>query len=175
MHVISLPMIFIFLSYERKEASVGVTIVASSTAGTVVFFKKRNSTKSWWFLRPSNFKVGSGPVIWRLISHCYCGATTWVTPLEFCVHGKWTRMVDVPHVGEWKYSFRYRGARKPRGIVSLLIGSQKIVSLPIYYYFLFLMNASVSTLTRRVPNTAHVGCPTHQRKEWDMNSVVEPR
>ena len=46
MHVISLPMIFIFLSYERKEASVGVNIVASSTAGTVVFFKKRNSTKS---------------------------------------------------------------------------------------------------------------------------------
>ena len=76
MHVISLPMIFIFLSYERKEASVGVTIVASSTAGTVVSFKKRNSTKSWWFLRPSNFKVGSGPVIWRLISHCYCGAMT---------------------------------------------------------------------------------------------------
>ena len=79
MHVISLPMIFIFLSYERKEASVGVTTVASSTAGTVVFFKKRNSTKSWWFLRPSNSKVGSGPVIWRLISHCYCGAMTWVT------------------------------------------------------------------------------------------------
>ena len=46
MHVISLPMIFIFLSYERKEASVGVNTVASSTAGTVVFFKKRNSTKS---------------------------------------------------------------------------------------------------------------------------------
>ena len=46
MHVISLPMIFIFLSYERKEASVGVTTVASTTAGTVVFFKKRNSTKS---------------------------------------------------------------------------------------------------------------------------------
>ena len=46
MHVISLPMIFIFLSYERKEASVGVNIVASSTIGTVVFFKKRNSTKS---------------------------------------------------------------------------------------------------------------------------------
>ena len=35
-----------FLSYEPKEASAGVTIVASSTAGTVVFFKKRNSTKS---------------------------------------------------------------------------------------------------------------------------------
>ena len=68
-----------FISYERKEASVGVTNVASSTAGTTVFFKKRNSTKSWWFLRPSNFKVGSGPVIWRLISHCYCGAMTWVT------------------------------------------------------------------------------------------------
>ena len=49
MHVTSLPMIHIpikFLSYERKEASVGVTTVASSTAGTVVFFKKRNSTKS---------------------------------------------------------------------------------------------------------------------------------
>ena len=46
MHVISLPMIFIFLSYERKEASVGVNTVASSTTGTVVFFKKRNSTKS---------------------------------------------------------------------------------------------------------------------------------
>lgn len=59
-------------------------------------------------------------------------------------------MVDVPHVGERKYSFRYRGARKPRGIVSLLIGSQKkIVSLPIYNYFLFLMNASVSTLTTK--------------------------
>ena len=43
MHVISLPMIFIFLSHERKEASVGVTTVASSTASTVVFFKKRNS------------------------------------------------------------------------------------------------------------------------------------
>ena len=66
------------------------------------------------------------------------------------MHGKWTRMVDVPHVGERKYSFRYRGARKPRGIVSLLIGSQKkIVSLPIYNYFLFLMNASVSTLTTK--------------------------
>ena len=59
-------------------------------------------------------------------------------------------MVDVPHVGERKYSFRYRGARKPHGIVSLLIGSQKkIVSLPIYNYFLFLMNASVSTLTTK--------------------------
>ena len=46
MYVISLPMIFIFLSYERKEVSLGVTTVASSTAGTVVFFKKRNSTKS---------------------------------------------------------------------------------------------------------------------------------
>ena len=46
MHVISLPMIFIFLSYERKEAFVVVTTVARSTAGTVVFFKKRNSTKS---------------------------------------------------------------------------------------------------------------------------------
>ena len=46
MHVISLPMIFIFLSYERKEASVGVTTVATNTAGTVVFFNKRNSTKS---------------------------------------------------------------------------------------------------------------------------------
>ena len=80
-----------FLSYERKEASiffffvgkkevsVGVTTIASSTAGTIVFFKKQNSTKSWWFIRPSNFKVGSGPVIWRLISHCYCGAMTWVT------------------------------------------------------------------------------------------------
>ena len=61
------------------------------------------------------------------------------SPLEFCVHGKWTRMVDVPHVGEWKYSFRYRGARKPRGIVSLVI----------YIYFLFLMNASISTLTMK--------------------------
>ena len=69
--------------------------------------------------------------------------------VEFCVHGKWTRMVNVPHVGERKYSFRYRGARKPRGIVSLLIGSQKIVSLSIYNYFLFLMNASVSTLTTK--------------------------
>ena len=39
MHVISLPMIFIFLSYERKEASVVVTTVASCTAGTVVFFR----------------------------------------------------------------------------------------------------------------------------------------
>jgi len=58
-------------------------------------------------------------------------------------------MVDVPHVGEQKYSFRYRGARKPRGIVSLLIGSQKIVTLLIYNYFLFLMNASVSTLTTK--------------------------
>jgi hypothetical protein len=46
MHVISLPMIFIFLPYERKEAFVGVNTVASSTAGTVVFFNKRNSTKS---------------------------------------------------------------------------------------------------------------------------------
>ena len=46
MHVISLPMIFIFLSYERKEASVGVNTVASSTAGIVVFFKKWNSMKS---------------------------------------------------------------------------------------------------------------------------------
>ena len=35
-----------FLPYERKEASVGVSTVASSTAGTVVFFKKRNSMKS---------------------------------------------------------------------------------------------------------------------------------
>ena len=51
------------------------------------------------------------------------------------MHGKWTTMVDVPHVGERKYSFRYRGARKPRGIVSLLI----------YIYFLFLMSASIST------------------------------
>ena len=58
-------------------------------------------------------------------------------------------MVDVPHVGEQKYSFRYRGARKLCGIVSLLIGSQKIVSLLIYNYFLFLMNASVSTLTTK--------------------------
>ena len=58
-------------------------------------------------------------------------------------------MVDVPHVGERKYSFRYRGARKPRGIASLLIGLQKIVSLPIYNYFLLLMNASVSTLTTK--------------------------
>ena len=46
MHVISLPMIFIFLYYERKEDSVGVTTVAKSTAGIVVFFKKRNATKS---------------------------------------------------------------------------------------------------------------------------------
>ena len=60
MHVISLPMIFIFLSYEWKEASVGVNTVASSTAGTVVFFKKGNSTKSWWFLRraTSKWEVG---------------------------------------------------------------------------------------------------------------------
>ena len=29
-------------------------------------------------------------------------------------------------------------------------------------------------LRRRVPNTARAGCPTRQRKEWDMNSVVEP-
>ena len=65
------------------------------------------------------------------------------------MHGKWTRMVDVPHVGERKYSFRYRGARKPRGIVSLLIGSKKIVSLLIYNYFLFPLNASVSTLTMK--------------------------
>ena len=36
-----------------------------------------------------------------------------------------------------------------RVVVSLLIGSQKIVSLPIYNYFLFLMNASVSTLTTK--------------------------
>ena len=43
---ISLDSMEKFLSYERKEASVGVTIVASSTADTVVFFKKRNSTKS---------------------------------------------------------------------------------------------------------------------------------
>ena len=79
MHVISLPMIFIFLSYERKEASVGVTTVASSTARTVVFFKKRNSMKSWWFLRLSNFTVGKvGPMIWRLISNYY-DATTGVT------------------------------------------------------------------------------------------------
>ena len=35
-----------FLSYEPKEASAGVTTIASSTDGTVVFFKKRNSTKS---------------------------------------------------------------------------------------------------------------------------------
>ena len=55
------------------------------------------------------------------------------------MHGKWTRIVDIPHVGERKYSFRYQGARKPRGIVSLLI----------YIYFLFLMNASVSTLTKK--------------------------
>ena len=61
------------------------------------------------------------------------------SPLEFCVHGKWTRMVDVLHVGEQKYSFQYRGARKPCGIVSLLI----------YIYFLFRMNASISTLTTK--------------------------
>ena len=29
-------------------------------------------------------------------------------------------------------------------------------------------------LRRRVPKTARAGCPTRQRKEWDMNSVVEP-
>ena len=29
-------------------------------------------------------------------------------------------------------------------------------------------------LRRRVPNTARAGCPTRQRKEWDMNIVVEP-
>ena len=23
--------------------------------------------------------------------------------MEFCVHGKWTRMVDVPHVGGWVF------------------------------------------------------------------------
>ena len=49
MHVISLYDFHIpikFLSYEPKEASAGVTTVASSTAGTVVFFKKRNSMKS---------------------------------------------------------------------------------------------------------------------------------
>ena len=43
---ISLDPMEKFLSYERKDASVGVTTIASSTAGTVVFFKKRNSTKS---------------------------------------------------------------------------------------------------------------------------------
>ena len=43
---ISLDSMEKFLSYEPKEASPGVTTVASSTAGTIVFFKKRNSTKS---------------------------------------------------------------------------------------------------------------------------------
>ena len=77
------------------------------------------------------------------------------SPLEFCVHGKWTRMVDVPHVGEQKYSFRYRGARKPRGIVSLLIGSKKTVSLLIYNYFLFLMKPIVSTAMTEECETRH--------------------
>ena len=35
-----------FISYKPKEASAGVTNVASSIAGTVVFFKKWNSMKS---------------------------------------------------------------------------------------------------------------------------------
>ena len=99
------------------------------------------------------------------------------------MHGKWTRMVDVPHVGERKYSFRYRGARRPRGIVSLLIGSQKIVSLPIYNYFLFLMNASVSTLTMKGAkhgtcwmyhtSAKGVGHEQRGRAQRKKNSVVE--
>ena len=35
------------------------------------------------------------------------------------------------------------------------------------------MNASISTLTTKGA-MARAGCPTRQRKEWDMNSVVEP-
>ena len=58
------------------------------------------------------------------------------------VHGRWTRMVDVPHVGEWKYSFQYRG---------------RATSI----HCLFLMNAIVSTITTEE-------CETRQPSELGM-------
>ena len=83
MHVISLPMIFIFLSYERKEASVGVTTVASSTASRSGIQRSHDGS----FVRTTYSGKG------------WACDTTGVDQDNF-VHGRWTRMVDVPHVGE---------------------------------------------------------------------------
>ena len=58
------------------------------------------------------------------------------------VHGRWTRMVNVPHVGEWKYSFRYRG---------------RATSI----HCLFLLKAIVSTITTEE-------CETRQPSELGM-------
>ena len=52
--------------------------------------------------------------------------------------------------------------------------AKKIVSLPIYNYFLFLMNASVSTLTTKGAKHGTCWMSHTLAKGWDMNSVVEP-
>ena len=47
-----------FLSYERKEASAGVTTVASSTAGIVVFFQEAEFNEV--MMVPSSEQLHSG-------------------------------------------------------------------------------------------------------------------
>ena len=73
------------------------TTVASSTVGTVVSSRsgiQRSHDGS--FVRTTYSGKG-----WA------CDMTG--VDQDNFVHGRWTRMVDVPHVGEWKYDFRYRG------------------------------------------------------------------
>ena len=67
MHVISLPMIFIFLSYERKEASVGVNTVASSTAGRVSFLQEAEFNEV--MMVPSSEQLQSGKWACDLTAH----------------------------------------------------------------------------------------------------------
>ena len=72
-------------------------------------YQRIQGTEKWWLLRPSNLLWRRwGSVIWLLTSHYYCGAMTGVNLPCSCVvhsillHGRWSRMKDVQHVGETK-------------------------------------------------------------------------
>ena len=72
-------------------------------------YQRIQGTEKWWLLHPSNLLWRRWrSVIWLLTSHYYYGATTgWIFPWSCVVHsillhGRWSRMKDVQHVGETK-------------------------------------------------------------------------
>ena len=114
----------------------------------------------WWLLRPSNFffsiitsylqlNCGKGATLWFDASLLITTSAPWLGASRrlLCTvfrYGKWTRKLDVPHVGEWKYSFRYRG---------------RAMSI----HCLFLMKAIVSTVTTEE-------CETRQIWFWSTDN-----
>ena len=70
-------------------------------------YQRIQEIEKWWLLRPSNLLWRRwGSMICLFSSHYYCGAMTgWIflaVVHTILLHGRWSRMKDLPHVGETK-------------------------------------------------------------------------